>query len=254
MKKLAMLAAALLLSACGQTSAGGKTELFVSSASSLAEVMKAAEKEFAKTHPETELVFNFSSSSKLGNQIKQGAPVDLFLSASEKDMEMVLDQGLIHKNSITPFAGNELVLASAEKLPDTDAEALLNGAEGLIAIGEPESVPLGIYSKQALSRLGLWEALDGRMIYAKDARQVLSYVESGNADIGIVYASDAGLSDAIKTSVPLKNEGMEIIYPAAVLEDSENKAAAEAFLAFLSGPDGQRLLKEYGFLPIEEAH
>lgn len=250
-KLMPVLAAALLLTACGETPAGSSNELLISSASSLTDVMLTAEKEFKKMHPEVELAFNFGSSSKLRNQIEQGAPVDLFLSASAKDMDRLEQEGMVERQDIQNFAENRLVLASIEQLDETDPEKLLKNSSGVIAVGEPESVPVGFFTKEALSRSGLWESLKGKFIYAKDARQVLSYIESGNAEMGVVYSSDAQLSSSIRTRIDLPQEGIEIVYPAAVIEGAKNKEAAEAFLAFLSSEDGQKLLQEFGFLPVE---
>src|SRR5690606_12083605 len=118
--------------------------------------------EFKKTHPDIELAFNYGSSSKLRSQVEQGAPVDLFLSASETDMDLLAEKQLIQKGSVVPFAKNRLVLASIDNLPeDADFNQLLEAAEEAIAVGEPESVPLGRYTKAALEDLGLWEGLDG---------------------------------------------------------------------------------------------
>lgn len=252
MKKVVLLIiTGLMLSACGSTSAGSKDELLISAASSLSEAMQAAEKEFQKEHPEVELAFNYGSSGKLRNQIQQGAPADLFLSASAKDMEQLSDDGLIIEETAQNFAQNRLVLASAEKLDGSDLEKLLVGSEKMIAVGEPESVPVGSYTKEALTRLGLWEDIEGRLIFAKDARQVLSYVESGNAEIGFIYSSDAQISTKIETIVDVPQNGQEIIYPAAVIKGSGNPRAADYFLEFLLSDRGQELLGSYGFGPAK---
>lgn len=252
MKKILLLiAVAVLLAACGKTSADSSNELFISAASSLTDAMLAVEKEFQKTHPAMELVFNFGSSGKLRNQIQQGAPVDLFLSASAKDMEILQQEDLVNKQDIRNFAENRLVLASAEKLPETDLTELLSTSGKMIAVGEPESVPVGSYTKEALSQIGLWEPLEGNLIFAKDARQVLSYIESGNARIGIIYSSDASISSSIETIIDLPQEGVDIVYPAGIVSGSENKEAAEDFLDFLTSEEGQKMLENYGFSSVK---
>lgn len=250
-KSLGLLAAVFVLAACGKTSAGDSEELFISSASSLADAMKAAENEFQESNPDVDIVFNFGSSSKLRNQIQQGAPVDLFLSASGRDMAELQKAGFVEEREIQEFARNRLVLASTETLEDTDPESLLRDADQVIAIGEPDSVPLGAYTKEALARSGLWAELEGNLIFAKDARQVLSYIESGNAGLGIVYSSDAGLSESIQTIIDLPQEGIDIVYPAGILSKAENKQAAEAFVKFLASEKGQALLQQYGFDSVE---
>ncbi|SDI08156.1 molybdate transport system substrate-binding protein [Planococcus glaciei] len=248
-----MLAAALLLSACGETSADNSEELLISSASSLTDVMLSAEKAFNQTHPDVEVAFNFGSSSKLRNQIEQGAPVDLFLSASAQDVDMLKKDGLVQEQTIQNFAENRLVLASVGQLKETDPVQLLKDSKGVVAVGEPESVPIGFYTKKALSGIGVWDSLEGSLIFAKDARQVLSYIESGNAEMGVIYSSDAAQSTNLQTAIGLPQDGLEIVYPAAIVEGTNNKEAAEAFLEFLMSEEGQQLLEEYGFMPVKGA-
>lgn len=252
MKKVVLLIIiGLLLCACGITSADNNDELLISAASSLTEAMQAAEIEFRKEHPEIELVFNYGSSSKLRNQIQQGAPADLLLSASIEDMEQLSNDGLLIEETNQNFARNRLVLASAEKLGGSDLKKILQGTEKVIAVGEPESVPVGSYTKEALTRLGLWEEIKGKLIFAKDARQVLSYVESGNAEMGFVYSSDARLSTTIETIIEMPKNGKEIVYPAAMIKGTGNPQGAEYFLEFLLSDEGQKLLGSFGFAPAK---
>lgn len=250
-KAVLLIITGLLLSACGNTSAGSNDELLISAASSLAEAMQAAEMEFQKEHPEIELSFNYGSSGKLKNQIQQGAPADLFLSASVEDMEQLSEDGLIIEETSQNFARNRLVLASSVKLAGSDLERILQDSEKMIAIGEPASVPVGTYTKDALTRLGLWEAVEGQLIFAKDARQVLSYVESGNVEMGFVYSSDARISPEIKSIIDVPQNGEGISYPAAVVKKSGNPQAAKDFLEFLLSDEGQNLLVRHGFAPAK---
>ncbi|TWT01783.1 molybdate ABC transporter substrate-binding protein [Planomicrobium sp. CPCC 101079] len=255
MKKLLVLIMLIvfLLGACSKPEAGNEHKLLISAASSLSGVMEKAASEFRKTGQAVELSFNYGSSSKLRTQIEQGAPVDLFLSASEDDMELLKGQRLIQADSIVPFAKNRLVLASSADLTgERDFEALLKDAE-TIAVGEPESVPLGRYTKEVLEDLELWDPLDGKLVYAKDARQVLTYVESGNASLGIVYASDAATSKKITGMAEFPESREPVVYPGAIASDSKNQEAAEAFLNFLAGPEGQKLFEEFGFIPASGA-
>src|SRR5699024_790915 len=117
-----------------------------------------------------------------------------------------------------------------------------------IAIGVPESVPAGEYAKSVLTKLGYWGMLEGKLVFAKDVRQVLTYVESGNADIGFVYLSDAKTSDSIKVlaeSEPSMHE--PIVYPGALTIESTMQKEGQAFVTFLRSEKGQAILKEYGF-------
>lgn len=250
MKKLiGLISMTLFMNGCSNTSASDG-ELLISTASSLTEVMGKMEEEFQMVEPDIELSFNYGSSSKLRSQIEQGAPADLFLSASEKDMDMLQSQQLIESESVVPFAENRLVLASLEEFLETAdfAEVILN-TEETIAVGEPDSVPLGDYTKQVLASQDLWEPLEGHLIYAKDARQVVTYIESGNAELGIIYSSDAIISREITGTLEVPGQMDPVVYPGAVVAASQKQQAATAFLEFVKGPKGQAILEEYGFLP-----
>lgn len=254
MKKWIVAAAVMLmLAGCGKTDAGGsEKELRISAAASLADVLAELEPAFKESRPETKLVINYGSSTKLRAQMEQGAPFDLFLSASEADMEKVSEAGLVDPGSIEVFAGNKLVLATAgEADGDLSAERLLLESEGKIAVGEPDSVPVGRYTKESLDQLGILEDLAGRLIYGKDARQVLTYVESGNAEFGILYASDAFISKKAEVAGELPEGETPIRYPAGIAAETEHRAAATAFLELLTGEDGRRAIEENGFLVPE---
>lgn len=247
MKKMFLLAFCLfLLGACGNTSAGGNDELLISTASSLSGAMQSIKEDFQKQYPDIKLAFNYGSSSKLSNQLQQGAPADVFLSASEDDMDRLIQKKIIIEETVVNFARNELVLASSRILPSQDLDDLLADEDMLFAVGEPDSVPLGFYTKEALMNLGLWEMIDDQVIFAKDARQVLSYVESENTEAGFVYASDARISTQIETIIEVHGNE-QIIYPAAVVESTVNREAADKFLGFLLSDKGQQIFKDYGF-------
>lgn len=249
-KMIGLISLVVMMSGCSNTSAT-KEEVLVSAASSLTEVMKEMEQQFQVIEPDITLTFNYGSSSKLRSQIEQGAPADLFLSASEKDMELLESQQLINAETVKPFAKNQLVLASLQEFPATvDFKELVLNTEKKIAIGEPASVPLGTYSKNALENENLWNSLSARLIYAKDARQVVTYVESGNVELGIIYSSDAVISREIIGTWEVPGQTDPIVYPGAVVADSENQPAAIAFLAFVTSSKGQAIFKEYGFMPV----
>lgn len=242
-----LIISTLMLASCGNTSADENDKLRISAASSLSQTMESIEEDFRKEYPEIDLEFNYGSSSKLRNQLQQGAPADLFLSASEKDMDQLVKERIVRKETVSNFARNHLVLASSERFENADLNLILSGKDQLIGVGEPDSVPLGYYTKEALMGLGLWQLVENKVIYAKDARQVLSYVESGNTNIGFVYSSDARISSKIKTIINVPENGQQIIYPAAIMENSENRQAAEDFLEFLLSDKSQQILVEYGF-------
>ncbi|HSJ37431.1 MAG TPA: molybdate ABC transporter substrate-binding protein [Planococcus sp. (in: firmicutes)] len=243
---------ALTLSGCAANSAAEDDTLRVATASSLSGVMEELASGFKRENPEVEIVANYGSSSKLRNQIENGAPAALFLSASDLDMEILVDKGLVDEKSVLAFAGNGLLLAtSAEIAEGADVQAVLSSVEGTFAIADPASVPLGGYTKGALEAMGVWESVEGKAIYAKDARQVVTYLESGNAEAGIIYASDAELSEEVAEMSMLPIHSAEISYPAAILADSQQQQLAEEFLSYLLSEEGQGIIEEFGFLPIE---
>ncbi|WP_232698195.1 molybdate ABC transporter substrate-binding protein [Brevibacillus daliensis] len=230
-----------------------KAELLISAAASLTDVLEKVKKEFEQEHSDISLTFQFGGSGKLAQQIEQGAPADLFLSASSKDMKRLQDNKHVLPDTITDIASNELVL-----IAPLDSTISINSFESLspelvkqFAIGEPSSVPVGRYTEETLSTLGLWENMKQAMVYAKDVRQVLTYVESSNAELGVVYKSDALTSSKVKILATAKQEWYSPInYPAAVVTSSKNQTAAKEFLTFLSTDKAKAIFLEHGFLPV----
>ena len=227
-----------------------KVELMISAAASLTDALNELKTSFETDHPGTTLTFNFGSSGKLATQITQGAPSDVFLSASKKDMDGLEEKQLIDKATRQDFTGNALVLvANANGTPAISSfEELNNPAIKHIAVGEPETVPAGRYAKETLEALKLWESLSGRMVYGSDVRQVLTFVESGNAEVGVVYSSDAAISKNVKVLATAKTEWHKpIVYPGAVVTATQHGDAAKAFLTYLTSDKGKEILKKYGF-------
>lgn len=244
--------AAFVLGGCTANSSGEDETLRVSAASSLSGVMEELTTGFKLNHPELNIVVNYGSSGKLRNQIENGAPADVLLSASNRDMEILVDKGFVDERNVSQFAGNGLLVAtSGEMAEGADVIAVLTAVEGTLAIADPASVPLGAYTKEALEAMGIWQSLEGEMIYAKDARQVVTYLESGNAEAGIIYASDAELSEELAGMSMMPIESAEIIYPAAMIKDSQQQQHAEGFMSYILSEEAQEVIEKYGFLPLE---
>lgn len=244
-------ALAFLLAGCTQPPEQEKI-VVISAASSLIDVTEQLKEQFSATYPDWELVFTYNSSSKLATQIRQGAEVDLFLSADLQVLEDLRHEDFI-QHDIIPFAQNRLVVGSSNKsYKGENVHELLKEYQGQMVAGEPKSVPLGHYTKQWFKEAGLLESYTDRFIYAKDARQVLTYLESGNAELGVLYYSDAVRSEKLHwfTIFPPLHE--DIGYYAAILEESDNSEEAQAFIDFLLSEVSQQLLQEYGFLSISE--
>jgi len=224
-------------------------ELTVSAAASLTDVLEELQKAFKEKHPEAKFTNNFGSSGTLAQQIEQGAPADIFLSADQKWMDALSEKGMIAEDTRRDFSGNKIVLI-AKKDSDINIDSFeeLTDKIGQIAIGNPESVPAGAYAKQVLEKLGEWESLEKYFVYGSDVAQTLKYVESGNTDIGFVYSTDALLSDKVKVLAEADPSWHKpIVYPSAVLKDTKNFDEAKAFVDFLSTAKAQKILNNYGF-------
>ncbi|MDC0760030.1 molybdate ABC transporter substrate-binding protein [Brevibacillus sp. AG] len=264
MKKhwLALLTAfCLMLTACSTTQTApqasepakteaAKIELMISAAASLTDALNELKTQYETEHPGTTLTFNFGGSGKLATQITQGAPSDVFLSASKKDMDGLEEQQLIAKDTRQDFTKNSLVLiaGNTSAVAVSSFEELSNATIKHIAVGEPETVPAGRYAKETLDTLKMWDSLSSQMVFGSDVRQVLTFVESGNAEVGIVYSSDAAASKNVKVLATAKPEWHKpIVYPGAVVSASKNPDAAKAFLAYLTSDKGKAILQKYGF-------
>lgn len=228
-----------------------KAELMISAAASLTDALNELKTSFETEHPNITLTYNFGSSGKLAQQIEQGAPTDLFLSASKKDMDKLQEKEQIVKDSRVDFAKNELVLiaGSNSTLAISSFEQIDPAKVQHFAIGEPESVPAGRYTKEVFENLKLWDKLKSKFVLGSDVRQVLTYVESGNADAGVVYSSDAVVAKNVKVLATAKPEWHKpIVYPGAVVAASKHQEEAKAFLAYLTSDKGKEVLKKYGFV------
>jgi molybdate transport system substrate-binding protein len=223
----------------------------VSAASSLTEAFTNISSQFEKENPGTNVSLNFGGSGSLRMQIEGGAPVDVFASADEKQMDMLGNKSLIVNSSRKDFAHNSLVLIvpANSKLNISSVTDLTNPKVQHIGIGNPDTVPVGEYTKIALTDAGLWSQIENKTVPAEDVKQVLTYVETGNVDAGFVYATDAKTAQPgtikIVTSVP---ESLPINYPIAVVSASNHQTTAQKFVDFVTGTEGQNFLKEDGFV------
>lgn len=228
---------------------GNKT-ITILAAASLTDVMHELELDYEAEHPDIDLVFSFAGSGALQAQIEEGAPADIFISASSKHMDALNDEGLMDSNSIRDLLLNRVVLIVPEgnELGLASFEDVLNDGVNIIALGEVESVPAGKYAQQVFESLGIWEEVEQRANFGTDVRTVLTWVEMGEADCGVVYATDAYTSDLV-TVVAEAPEGScdRVVYPAGIIEGSEVAAEAEEFLQFLESSEAAAVFEDYGF-------
>jgi molybdate transport system substrate-binding protein len=224
-------------------------QITVSTAASLTDAFKELGPKFEATQPGATVRFNFAASGVLLQQINQGAPVDVFVSADQDTMDRGAAQKLIDTDTRKDFVSNSLVLIE----PGKDGPGLkglqdLGGANvRKIAIGKVATVPAGRYTKQVLDSAHLWTALEPKFVQADNVRQVLDYVSRGEAEAGFVYRTDATLlGDKVK--IVLTTTGhTPVSYPIAIVADSKQKAVAKSFIAFLFTDAAQQVLARYGF-------
>lgn len=195
--------------------------------------------------------FNYGASGVLQKQIETGAPVDVFASAGASQMNALAAQNLIDAATRRDFARNTLVLIvpSEAKLTVTAFADLARADVRKIAVGNPKTVPAGQYTQQVFEKNGLQNSLSAKLILAEDVRQVLDYVVRGETDAGIVYASDAQSAGArVRVAATAPEDSHEpILYPLAVVRDSRQKEAAQAFINLVTSAAGQSILRKYGF-------
>lgn len=204
------------------------------------------------------VLFSFASSSALARQIEAGAPADIYLSANEQWMDYLDEAGLIETATRVSPISNRLVLivpSDSDIGPPAIDESLdlgsLLGPNGRIAVGDPDHVPAGIYAKEALQSMGLWSFAEPRLARADDVRAALVLVGRGEAPLGIVYSTDAAISDRIRIVGIFPPETHAAIrYSFAVLRDQDNRDAVD-FYSYLTGPEAIETFERYGFFVDE---
>jgi len=198
--------------------------------------------------------FSFAASSALARQIENGAPADVFLSADLEWMDYLQTRNLIQRDTRYDLLGNRLVLVAPadSKIELTIAPrfplAKALGA-GRLATGDPDSVPVGRYAREALMTLGVWNDVAGRMVRADSVRAALAFVDRGEAPLGIVYETDALIDKHVRVvDVFPANSHLPIVYPIALTRAAKPNAAG--FVAYVRGPAGDAAFKAYGFTPL----
>ncbi len=221
-------------------------ELTVSAAASLQDALNEIAANFEKEHSTIKINYNFGASGALQQQISQGAPVDIFFSAAVDKLDKLEEEGLIEKR--TNLVGNELVLIIPKNAQNTIRTFEDLDKADKLSVGTPESVPAGKYARETLEHLGVWKAVEGKIVYAKDVRQVLTYVETGNVDAGLVYKTDAIASKKVEIADSAGEETHgPIIYPLGIIKDTRHLKEATEFYEYLTGSESVRILEKYGF-------
>ncbi|MEM6451756.1 MAG: molybdate ABC transporter substrate-binding protein [Cyanobacteria bacterium P01_D01_bin.105] len=226
------------------------TTITVSAAASLQDALEVIAPQVSQTHPDIVIEYNFGSSGALQQQIQQGAPVDVFFSAATEQMDKLAKKNILAPESRQDLLTNRLVLIAPKNSPLTITQITQLTATDIrrLAVGEFRSVPAGQYAQQALETLKLLEPLQSKFVFGSNVRSVLTAVESGNAEVGIVYATDAALSHRIKVLATTPEEThLPIVYPIAIIKDTPNPEAAQTFINFLTTEAAQEIFVDFGF-------
>lgn len=223
-------------------------ELIVSGAASLINAMAEIKTAFENANPQWQVFANFAGSGQLLQQIEAGAPVDVFISADQETMDRAQKAGLLDDASRVDFTANELLLVVPIDAADINKLSDLAIAKvERVALGEPDAVPAGSYTRQALVNAGLWQQLEAKMVYGLSVKQALDYVALGEVDAAFVYATDARLATQKVRVVASMTGHKPIIYPVALLHSCAHQEAAQAFITFLQSNAGQTIMRQCGF-------
>lgn len=231
----------------------GRSAIVVFAASSLTDAMQHLGTEFGKSTG-IDVKFSFAASSALARQIESGAPADVFFSADVDWMDYLQSRKLIQTESRHELLGNRLVLiapaGSTLSLKIAPHFALAQAlGKGRLATGDPDSVPVGRYARAALTALGVWESVAGRLVRAENVRAALAFVDRGEVPLGIVYKTDALADTGVRTIDTFPDDThAPITYPIALTVGAKSDAAK--FAAYLSTPAAAAVFVRYGFIPL----
>lgn len=229
-------------------------ELTVLAAASLTDVTAELKAEFEKEYAGITLTFSYGSSGALQTQIEEGAPCDVFMSAATKQMNALSESGKVDTDSVVKLLENKVVLiVPKDSTLELTSFADVAGEDvEMIALGEPGSVPVGQYSQEIFTSLNILDEVVAKANYASDVRGVLAWVEEGEVSCGVVYATDAAVSDKVKV-VCEAEDGLcaKVIYPVGIVSSSTQKDAAGLWIEFLQSEKAMEIFGKYGFSAAE---
>ena len=205
---------------------------------------------FEQKYPGVKVTPTYASSGDLQTQIENGLETDVFMSAANKQMDALVEEGIIDNKTNLQFLENKVVLiVPADSDSNISSFEDLKNVEGNIAIGDPESVPAGQYAQQVLNNTGIWDDVESKLSLGTDVTAVLNQVAQGSAECGIVYATDANSTDDVKVICEAPEDALDtpVIYPIAALKNSSDSDATNAFIDFLQSQEAKDVFVDYGF-------
>lgn len=256
MKRLVKITSLLLSTAlfcvalgCTKEQKINTVTLNISAAASLKDSMDEIKKLYTSEKSNVTLILNYGSSGTLQKQIEQGADVDVFISAAPTQMDVLESKDLIVKDTRKDLLLNDVVLVVPKDTSKiTSFNDLTTDKANQIALGEPKTVPAGQYAEEVFTKLGILDKIKTKAVYAKDVKEVLAWVETGNVDAGIVYATDAKVSNKVKIAATApSNSHKAVVYPSAVIKSSKNVDASRDFMKFLTSDKTKAVFEKYGF-------
>lgn len=205
---------------------------------------------FNEQYPWITVEGTYDSSGKLQTQIEEGLAADVFFSAANKQMNALVESGMIDESTVVKLLENEIVLIAPIDSDTTIDSFERIGEAGTIALGDPESVPAGQYAQEALTSLGVWDGIQANVSFGTNVTEVLNQVAEASAEVGIVYATDAAqMPDKVKilAAAPEGSLAQKVIYPVGILAEAPQREAAELFLSFLQSPEALEVFVAKGF-------
>ena len=231
-------------------SAAIPSTLLIAAAASLQKPLQEITPLYSQANPNQTINYNFAASGALQQQIEQGAPVDIFISAAAKQMKALQEKGLLASSTTENLLTNQLVLIVPKQtsVSLTDFQQLVQPEVKRISIGEPRSAPVGQYATEVLQNLKILEQVQSKFVLGNSVKSVMTAVETGDVDAGIVYTTDAQGSDKV-TVVATADERLHspIRYPIAVLKSSQSIDASNRYVKFLHSDIAKAVFKKYGF-------
>jgi molybdate transport system substrate-binding protein len=254
-KNISMWMSSLLLATL-VFAAHAEDKVTIFAAASLTNVITELGAQYEKEQS-VKVVNSFAASSALAKQIENGAPADVFMSADSKWMNYLQDKNLIDVSSRINLLGNRLVLIAPKgrsfKVDFKKTFDFAKAFDGRLCTGDIDAVPVGIYAKQSFSNLGWWDGIKTRIVGAQDVRAALAFVERGECGAGVVYETDAKVSDKVEIVGVFPDETHDnIVYPLAITSKAAGNASAKLFANYLASPKAAEVFSKYGFTVLSK--